>query len=70
MASCWRFTKRKIGPGIGHWARIHTDFTEIGRIFHKKYIFRNKKAFQVEIWKVLDSPFLISTAIWKLTLMK
>ena len=52
LASCWRFAKRTIGQ-----ARIHTGyhcFTEIGRIFH------NKKAFQVEIWKMLDSPCLIS----------
>ena len=62
MASCWRFTKRTIGQ-----ARIHTGFhpfTEIGRIFH------NKNAFQVEIWKMLDSPWLISTTIWKMTLVK
>ena len=61
----------QLGPGIGQ-ARIHTvlhRFTEIGRIFHK-YIFSNKNAFQVEIWKMLDSPCLISTTIWKLTLMK
>ena len=68
MSSCWRFIKRTIGQ-----ARIHTGFhpfTEIGRIFHNKYIFNNKNAFQVEIWKMLDSPWLISTTIWKLTLVK
>ena len=34
--------------------RIRTDFhrfTEIGRIFYNKYIFKSKKASQVEIWK-------------------
>ena len=43
----------QLGRGIGQ-ARIHTGFhrfTEIGRIFHNKYIFSNKNAFQVEIWK-------------------
>ena len=62
----------QLGPGIGQ-ARIHTvfhRFTEIGRTFHNKYIFSNKNAFEVEIWKMLDSPCLISTTIWKLTLMK
>ena len=62
MATCWRFSKRTIGQ-----ARIHTGFhpfIEIGRTFH------NKNAFQVEIWKMLDSPWLISTTIWKLTLVK
>ena len=49
--------------------RIRTDFhrfTEIGRIFYNKYIFKSKKASQVEIWKMMDSPCLISTTIWKL----
>ena len=49
--------------------RIRTDFhrfTEIGRIFYNKYIFKRKKASQVEIWKMMDSPCLISTTIWKL----
>ena len=67
-ASCWRFTKRTIAQ-----ARIHTGFhpfTEIGRIFHNKYIFSNKNAFQVEIWKMLDSPCLTSTTIWELILVK
>ena len=50
LASGWRFTKRTIGQ-----ARIQIGFnrfTEIGWIFHNKYIFNNKKAFQVEIWNV------------------
>ena len=67
-ASCWRFTKRTIAQ-----ARIHTGFhtfTEIGRIFHNKYIFSNKNAFQVGIWKMLDSPCLTSTTIWELILVK
>ena len=36
-------------------ALIHTDFhrfTEIGHIFHIKYIFDNKNTFQVEIWPI------------------
>ena len=69
MASCWRFTKRTIGPG--NWAgtnphRFPPSY-RIGTIFHNKYIFSNKNAFQVEIWKMLDSPCLISTTKWKLT---
>ena len=59
----------QLRSGIGQ-ARIHTvfhRFTQIGRIFHNKYIFSNKNAFQVEIWKMLDSPCLISTTKWKLT---
>ena len=46
MASCWRFSKRTIGQ-----ARIHTGFhpfTEIDRIFHNKYIFSDRNAFQVQ----------------------
>ena len=69
LASGWRFTKRTIGQ-----ARIQTGFhrfTEIGRIFNDKYIFNNKKAFQVEIWNVgLALPHIHSATIWKLTLMK
>ena len=41
----------QLGPGFGQ-ARIHTGFhrfTEIGRIFHNKYIFSNKNA---EIFKL------------------
>ena len=62
----------QLGLGIGQ-ARIHTVFhrlTQIGTIFRNKYIFSNKNAFQVEIWKMLDSPCLMSTTKWKLTLMK
>ena len=36
-------------------ARIHTGFhrfTEIGHIFHNKYIFDNKNTFKVGIWPV------------------
>lgn len=44
-------------------APISTVLTEIGRIFHTKYIFKNEKAFQVELWKTMDSPCLISTTI-------
>ena len=35
--------------------RIHTAFhrfTEIGHIFHIKYIFKNKNTFQVKIWQL------------------
>ena len=35
--------------------RIHTGFhrfTEIGHIFHIKYIFKNENTFQVEIWAI------------------
>lgn len=38
-----------------HHSRIHTGlhhFTEIGHIFHNKYIFDNKNTFKVEIWPV------------------
>ena len=38
-------------------ARIHTcfhRFTEIGQVFHNKYIFNNScRTFQVEIWKMV-----------------
>ena len=36
-------------------ARIHTGFhrfTEIGHIFHNKYIFDNKNTFKAGIWPV------------------
>ena len=35
---------------------IHTSFhpfTEIGQIFHNKYVFNNNRTFQVEIWKIV-----------------
>ena len=47
-----------------------TPVSTVFPIFYNKYIFSNKNAFQVEIWKMLDSPCLISTTIWKLTLMR
>ena len=50
-------------------AWIRTDFhpfTEISRIFHNKYFFNNKIASQVEIWKMMDLPYLVSTTTWKL----
>ena len=56
-----KFIIRTIGQ-----ARIHTGchrFTEIGRIFHNKYILSNKNNFQFEIWKMLDSPRIISTTM-------
>ena len=40
-------------------ARIHTSFhrfMEMGQIFQNKYIF-NKKNFQVEIWKMVSTPW-------------
>ena len=36
--------------------RVHTSFhpfTEIGQIFHDKYVFNNNRTFQVEIWKMV-----------------
>ena len=39
----------------GNQVRIHTGFhrfTEIGHIFHIKYIYQNKNTLQVEIWPI------------------
>ena len=39
----------------GNQVRIHTGFhrfTEIGHIFHIKYIYQNKNTLQVEIWSI------------------
>ena len=63
-AATFNLTLAQVEKIIG-LARIRTDFhrfTEIGRIFDNQYIFNNKKVFQVEIWKMVDSPCLI----WKL----
>ena len=63
-AATFNLTLAQVERIIG-LARIRTDFhrfTEIGRIFDNQYIFNNKKVFQVEIWKMVDSPCLI----WKL----
>ena len=63
------------GRGGGGWAWIHTSFhrlTEIGGIFHNKYILNNKKKLSKlksgKCWTRL-AFCLISTTIWKLTLM-
>ena len=63
-AATFNLTLAQVERIIGQ-ARIRTDFhrfTEIDRIFDNQYIFNNKKVFQVEIWKMVDSPCLI----WKL----
>ena len=63
-APTFNLTLAQVERIIGQ-AKIRTDFhrfTEIGRIFDNQYIFNNKKVFQVEIWKMVDSPCLI----WKL----
>ena len=53
----WQQSLLKLKTSQVSQARIHTGFhrfTEIGQVFHNKYIFNNnRRTFQVEIWKMV-----------------
>ena len=53
----WQQSLLKLKTSQVSQARIHTGFhrfTEIGQVFHNKYIFNNScRTFQVEIWKMV-----------------